>query len=171
MLVFVLAGAISLGLLLLTRPRRATKMAPPESPAEEAAERAVSAEELAAATGENEGALYIAMKDPYGPRIVVFDVSAGAGFYGPGGPYNLFAGRHATHGLAKSSTDPANVEGDLSSLSAAERDTHMQWFAKYAAKYPKVGWLAESGDDTESSATIATTTTTDDAATESKKDA
>lgn len=149
--------------MLLRPQRRATKMASTTSviaaPAQPAL-RAVTKTELEAATGEGDAQLYLAVKDPFGSRIVVFDVSEGQGFYGPGGPYHLFAGRHATHGLAKSSTNPAYIEGDLNSLSASERDTHMQWFSKYMSKYPQVGWLVEDED------AVSTITTE-----ESKKDA
>jgi membrane-associated progesterone receptor component len=36
---------------------------------------------------------------------VVYDVSAGANFYGPGGMYGNFAGRDASRGMAKQSFD------------------------------------------------------------------
>lgn len=101
----------------------------------------ITAAELSKANGTNGAPLYIAVKDPFSTRVVVFDVASGADFYGPGGPYNVFVARDATHGLAKSSVDPKLVSGDLDKLSATEKDTHMQWFAKYTSKYPQVGWL------------------------------
>jgi predicted heme/steroid binding protein len=45
-----------------------------------------------------------------GIRGRVYDVTAGAHFYGPGGPYGNFAGRDASRGLSKGSFD----EGVLS---------------------------------------------------------
>lgn len=109
----------------------------------------------------------------------MFDVSKGSDFYGPGSPYHVFAGRNATHGLAKSSVDPSKVHGDLSKLTASERDTHMQWFAKYTSKYPQVGFLVDDDvggeqklsdesttEDNNSNAGTATSTTT----AEDKKD-
>ncbi|KAG8902499.1 hypothetical protein FRB99_004400 [Tulasnella sp. 403] len=49
------------------------------------------------------------------PRILlaidrkVFDVTAGASFYGPGGPYGNFAGRDASRGMAKQSFDEGKI--------------------------------------------------------------
>jgi membrane-associated progesterone receptor component len=40
-----------------------------------------------------------------GVRGRVYDVSSGAHFYGPGGPYGNFAGRDASRGLSKGSFD------------------------------------------------------------------
>jgi len=40
-----------------------------------------------------------------GIRGRVYDVTAGAHFYGPGGPYGNFAGRDASRGLSKGSFD------------------------------------------------------------------
>ncbi len=134
-------------------------------------QRAVHRSELAAATGENGGALYIAVKDPYASRITVFDVSSGASFYGPGGPYHLFAGKDATHGLAKSSTKEDMVTGDISNLTQMEKDTHMQWYAKYTSKYPQVGWLVEDGVADGDLASTTTIETVPETSAEEKKNA
>ncbi|CDF37981.1 unnamed protein product [Chondrus crispus] len=96
----------------------------------------VTESQLKDATGEDDKPLYIAVKDPFGSSVTVFDVSGGSDFYGPGGPYHVFAGKNATHGLAKSSTDAAKVYGDLDKLTESEKDTHMQWYQKYESKYP-----------------------------------
>lgn len=103
--------------------------------------RPVKMSELQAATGEGEKNLFIGVKDPHSSQITVFDVSAGKDFYGPGGPYHVFAGRNASHGLATSSMDPDTVEGDISNLTASEKDTHMGWYNKYASKYTIIGFL------------------------------
>lgn len=124
----------------------------------------VTESQLKDATGEDDKPLYIAVKDPFGSSVTVFDVSGGSDFYGPGGPYHVFAGKNATHGLAKSSTDAAKVYGDLDKLTESEKDTHMQWYQKYESKYPVVGNLV--GDDSKPDEDIASTITT-----ESKKDA
>ena len=107
--------------------------------------RPVTESELAAATGGNGKSLFVAVKDPHADRVSVFDVASGSDFYGPGGPYHLFAGKNATHGLALSSTKPEEVTGDLSKLTASQKDTHMQWYEKYVSKYPIVGYLVPDG--------------------------
>jgi membrane-associated progesterone receptor component len=57
----------------------------------------------------------------------VFDVSRGANFYGPSGPYGNFAGRDASRGMAKQSFEmemlaplDARID-DLQDLTPAER--------------------------------------------------
>lgn len=108
--------------------------------------RPVRASELSVANGEDGSPIYIAVEDPFSSQITVFDMASGRDFYGPGGPYHVFAGRNATCGLAKSSVDPSLVEGDVTSLTATEKDTHAQWYAKYESKYPKVGYLVQDGE-------------------------
>ena len=80
------------------------------------------------------GAVYLAL------RGVVFDVSAGAAFYGPGGAYHCFAGREAGRALARSSLDEADVArgGELGDLSDDELETLAQWEAKFRSKYRAV---------------------------------
>lgn len=124
----------------------------------------VTESELRAATGEDGKALFIAVKDPFNDSVTVFDMASGKDFYGPGGPYHMFAGKNATHGLAKSSTDPEKVTGDLSQLTESEKDTHLQWYTKYSSKYPIVGNLVPDGTKVDDDTTSTLTT-------ESKKDA
>lgn len=54
-----------------------------------------------------EGKVYIAAKGK------VYDVTPGRNFYGPGGPYENFAGRDATRGLACQSFDEDMLTKDL----------------------------------------------------------
>nr|CAD1825030.1 unnamed protein product [Ananas comosus var. bracteatus] len=77
-------------------------------------------------------------------RGAVYDVSAGRGFYGPGGAYAVFAGRDASRALAKMSTAAADVSGDLSGLSDKEIAVLNDWENKFRAKYPVVGRIAAS---------------------------
>ncbi|RMZ80823.1 hypothetical protein DV737_g2871, partial [Chaetothyriales sp. CBS 132003] len=53
------------------------------------------------------GNIYIGVKGK------VFDVTPGRNFYGPGGPYENFAGRDATRGLACQSFDESMLTKDL----------------------------------------------------------
>jgi membrane-associated progesterone receptor component len=107
--------------------------------------RAVRASELSVCDGVDGAPLYIAVKDPRSAEVTVFDVSPGKDFYGPGGPYHLFVAKDATLGLARSSMDPASLVGSIDDLTAHERDTHVQWYDKYASKYPRVGFLVPDG--------------------------
>lgn len=70
----------------------------------------------------------------------IFDVSSKRTFYGPGGPYGLFAGRDASRALALNSLDKKDVENssvnDVKDLSSLE-----EWFQTYSTKYEVVGWL------------------------------
>ncbi|KAJ2721448.1 Dihydrodipicolinate synthase [Coemansia sp. Benny D115] len=81
---------------------------------------------------------------------IVYDVSPGRGFYGPGGPYASFAGRDASRGLALSDFSPevlADIEGPvdtLQGLDKAEMDCLDEWATFFAGKYVPVGRLVEN---------------------------
>ncbi|KAI8535704.1 hypothetical protein RHMOL_Rhmol10G0194300 [Rhododendron molle] len=62
-------------------------------------------------------------------------------FYGPGGPYALFAGRDASRALALMSFDPKDLTGNIEGLSASELDVLQDWEYKFMEKYVKVGQL------------------------------
>lgn len=74
-------------------------------------------------------------------KSTIYDVSAGANFYGPGGPYALFAGREAARALAKMSKNDEDVNGEISDLSEKEIGVLEDWVKKFQAKYPVVGRL------------------------------
>ncbi|KAK6204963.1 cytochrome b5 [Scheffersomyces amazonensis] len=80
----------------------------------------------------------------------VFDVSQGASFYGPGGPYANFAGRDASRGLAKNSFEldcltPIDQKIDtLQDLLAVEKESLDSWEEHFDTKYPVVGTLHEN---------------------------
>ena len=57
--------------------------------------------------GANGKSVYLAVKGK------VYDVTLGRDFYGPGGPYENFAGRDATRGLACQSFDEEMLTKDL----------------------------------------------------------
>lgn len=62
-------------------------------------------------------------------------------FYGPGGPYALFAGRDASRALALMSFEPEDLTGNIEGLSASELDVLQDWEYKFMEKYVKVGQL------------------------------
>lgn len=63
-------------------------------------------------------------------------------FYGPQGPYSLFAGRDATRALASMSFDPIDLTGDLEGLSPDDLEVLQDWEEKFKERYPRVGHLA-----------------------------
>lgn len=87
-------------------------------------------------------------------RGKVFDVTPGKNFYGPGGPYENFAGRDASRGLACSSFDEEmltkDLEGpldDLKGLDAEQMETLSGWEERFEGKYLVVGRLVAVGDE------------------------
>lgn len=80
-------------------------------------------------------------------RGKVFDVSAGRNFYGPGGPYENFAGRDATRGLACGSFDEEmltkDLEGpldDLNGLGKDEMEALSNWEDTFNAVSLALAW-------------------------------
>ncbi|CAK1360315.1 Damage response protein 1 [Cercospora beticola] len=82
----------------------------------------------------------------------VFDVSSGRNFYGPGGPYQNFAGRDASRGLACGSFDPEMLTEDLhgpldrlEDLGEEEMEALRGWEERFNEKYLVVGKLVPVG--------------------------
>lgn len=65
-------------------------------------------------------------------------------FYGPGGPYALFAGKDASRALAKMSFEEKDLTGDISGLGPFELDALQDWEYKFMSKYVKVGTVKRS---------------------------
>ena len=87
--------------------------------------------------------------DPSKPLLMgclgdVFDVTSGAGFYGPGGPYGVFAGKDASRGLARMEIEYKG--SDISDLTGSQQTTLQEWHDKFESKYPLVGRIV---DDTQ----------------------
>ncbi|XP_062165462.1 probable steroid-binding protein 3 [Alnus glutinosa] len=80
--------------------------------------------------------IYVAVKGR------IFDVTNGKSFYGPGGPYALFAGKDASRALAKMSKNDEDVSPTLDGLSEKEIEVLNDWEKKFEAKYPVVGRVA-----------------------------
>ena len=109
--------------------------------------------ELKPYNGENNMPVYIAV------RGKVFDVTPGKNFYGPGGPYENFAGRDASRGLACGSFDEdmltKDLQGPLDSLQGLgeeELQALQDWEERFEAKYLVVGKLVAVGHDSVSKA-------------------
>lgn len=75
----------------------------------------------------------------------VFDVSTGRDFYGPGGPYEKFAGRECGVALAKMSFDEEHLDSvdGCASLNFGEKTQLHEWYEKfkYMRCYPEMGRL------------------------------
>nr|AUS83916.1 membrane associated progesterone receptor [Eisenia fetida] len=74
----------------------------------------------------------------------VFDVTRGKKFYGPDGPYGIFAGRDASRGLATFALSEEVLKDgydDLSDLSPMEMDSVREWETQFMMKYDCIGKL------------------------------
>lgn len=84
--------------------------------------------------------------DPTKPLLIairglVYDVTRGAAFYGPGGPYGMFAGRDCTRALAKMAFDDELFTGNVEGLERDELDQLEDWIDTFEGKYRRVGRL------------------------------
>jgi membrane-associated progesterone receptor component len=114
------------------------KDAPPP-PLPEAEERDYTFAELGDYDGSNPGKpLLLAI------RGQVYDVGRGRDFYGPGGPYGMFAGKDCTRALAKVAFDPELFTGDMDGLDRDELDKLEEWIEMFEGKYRRVGRLLSS---------------------------
>jgi len=84
--------------------------------------------------------------DPSKPLLLairgqVYDVGRGRDFYGPGGPYGMFAGKDCTRALAKVAFDSELFTGDMDGLDQEELDKLEEWIEMFEGKYQCVGRL------------------------------
>ncbi|XP_062023529.1 probable steroid-binding protein 3 [Rosa rugosa] len=94
----------------------------------------LTAEELRQYNGSDPSKpIYVAVKSR------IFDVTNGKSFYGPGGPYAMFAGKDASRALAKMTKNEEDITADLQGLSDKEIGVLTDWENKFEAKYPIVG--------------------------------
>lgn len=80
-------------------------------------------------------------------RGKVFNVSAGAQFYGRDGPYNIFAGRDATWLLAKNELELGTEEAMAQPLTEAEEGEVDHWFQHFSWKYELIGSVVDAEAD------------------------
>ncbi|KAH8930053.1 cytochrome b5 [Atractiella rhizophila] len=116
----------------------------PEKHAEAVVWQKLTPRELRSYDGRDGGRVLLAI------RGRIFDVSAGRGFYGPGGPYGNFAGRDASRGLAKQSFDDSMLTpvdapiDELNDLTAAEWSNLRDWEGHFGNKYFVCGELVSN---------------------------
>ena len=135
-------GIAALGALrIMASKTDPTPLPRPSSGVNKAPPRKFTAEELAVYDGTKGRPIYIAVQPKPGADAVVFDVTPAGDFYGLGGPYHVFAGKNASHGLGKMSTDAAEACGPIDELSPTEREHLFQWYEKYLQKYEIVGHM------------------------------
>jgi len=79
----------------------------------------------------------------------VFDMTRGKSFYGPDGPYGVFAGKDATRALATFSLAEEIKDGydDISDLSSQQMESVREWEEQFKEKYDLVGKLLKPGEE------------------------
>lgn len=95
-------------------------------------------EELRKFDGKNDQPLYVSIGGK------VFDCTPGMSFYGPGGPYEMFAGRDISLAAAKFSTELKWLENpSLSEITPSERESFFTFYNMLYGKYHLIGTLAD----------------------------
>lgn len=126
-------------------PRRESDSQPSEIPPElpPLKKQDMTLEELKKYDGKNEdGRICIAVNGK------VFDVTRGKRYYGPGGPYEAFAGHDASRGLALFSMDSVKDEyDDLSDLNTMEMESVREWEMQFTDRYTLIGRLLKPGEE------------------------
>ncbi|WVZ74451.1 hypothetical protein U9M48_022630 [Paspalum notatum var. saurae] len=132
---------------VLARPAQASTRRQEEAAAERAFEPLPPPVQLGEVT-EEELRAYDG-SDPKKPLLMaikgqIYDVTQSRMFYGPGGPYALFAGRDASRALAKMSFEASDLTGDISGLGPFEVEALQEWEYKFKSKYITVGTIKKT---------------------------
>jgi len=99
-------------------------------------ERVLTKTELALYDGsDGSPGLYLAMMG------VVYDVSKGKEYYGPGGGYSFFAGKDSTRAFVSGQFDEEGLVEDVSGLSSGDYLGLEEWGSFYEKDYVRVGLL------------------------------
>ncbi|KAA8893550.1 cytochrome b5-like heme/steroid binding domain-containing protein [Sphaerosporella brunnea] len=106
-------------------PKEPVKLNPPK-------DDPISPELLATADGSDPAKVWVAIKG------IVFDVSGNASYL-PGGSYNVFAGKDASRGLAKSSVKREDALPQWEDLDDKEKGVLEEWFKFFSKRYNIVG--------------------------------
>ena len=119
---------------------RAARRAAEEAAALAANPRAFTPAELLIYNGSDVGRpLLLALKG------VVLDVRTGADYYGPGGPYQVMAGRDASKAFAMMSLKEEDAHADLTGVDDEHLKILDDWYDKLSQKYPTVGSVSTVG--------------------------
>jgi len=126
------------------RPQTSTTVLP--TPPQPTVFKVFTPPQLVPYNGTNNMPVYLAV------RGRIFDVTPGRNFYGPGGPYQNFAGRDASRGLACGSFDEDMLTEDLKGpldkledLGGEEMEALRGWEERFSEKYLVVGKLVPVG--------------------------
>ncbi|GAO51883.1 hypothetical protein G7K_5974-t1 [Saitoella complicata NRRL Y-17804] len=76
-------------------------------------------------------------------RGLIYDVTRNKSMYGPGAGYNIFAGKDASRGLAKSSLKNEDARGEVEGLTEAEMKVLSDWEGFFQKRYNIVGRLID----------------------------
>jgi len=141
-----LLGVCGFLLYKIVSSRKQDKPSPPaEPPTPPLKKQDMSLEQLKQYDGTGDhGRICIAVNNK------VFDVTRGKRFYGPGGPYGLFAGRDASRGLATFSLTEEVIKDewdDLSDLDSMQMDSIREWEMQFTEKYDFIGRLLKPGEE------------------------
>jgi len=74
---------------------------------------------------------------------IIYDVTAGKSYYGPGGAYSIFAGKVCDRALALSKLEDKELNDSVDGLTKEHMGTLQHWKGFFAKKYPKIALLAK----------------------------